>query len=257
MKIIEYHRPDQIDEALALLQRPIPRTLPLGGGTWLNQPGADPMAVVDLQALGLDQAQRTGQFLQLGATLKLQQLLDGIESGRLGLPVALGTALQHEATYNLRQAASLAGTLVSAGGRSPMATALLAMEADLHLLPGDQTVGLGDLLPLRSERLSGRLITRITVPGNTRLAYEYIARTPADQPIVCAALAIWPSGRVRLALGGYGASPVLALDGTEPQGIEIAAQSAYSLAGDQWASAAYRQEMAGVLALKCLEKLQD
>jgi len=161
----------------------------------------------------------------------------------------------HEATYNLRQVASVAGTLVAADGRSPFATLLLALDAALTLQPGDEQVGLGDLLPLRGERLEGRLITQVTIPSNVRMAYEYVARTPADRPIVCAAVIQWPSGRTRLALGGYGAAPVLAFDGTESEGLETAARSAYSQAGDEWASAAYRQEIAGILAARCLKNL--
>ena len=107
----------------------------------------------------------------------------------------------------------------------------------------------------RGERLRRRLITRLTLPLNARLAYEYVARTPADLPIVCAAVAVWPSGRVRLALGGYGAAPRLAFDGTEADGADIAAQSAYSHCGDEWASADYRQEIAGVLVERCLHGL--
>jgi CO/xanthine dehydrogenase FAD-binding subunit len=252
MKAIEYHRPTQIDEALALLGRATPVTMPLAGGTWLNQPGMEPVAVVDLQALPLNQLHRQGQLLQMGATCTLQSLLDAIPD----VPDDLRKAIRHEASYNLRQAATIAGTLVAAGGRSPFTTALLAMDASAHILPEDQDISLGDLLPLRSEHLSGRLISRVTIPLNARLAYEYVARTPADQPIVCVAAAMWPSGRVRLALGGYGSTPLLAFDGSEPAGVEIAAQSAYSQAGDDWATAPYRQEMAGVLARRCLEKLQ-
>ena len=251
MKIIEYHRPTQIDEALALLGRDSPKTLPLGGGTWLNQPGMQPVAVVDLQALPLNQLQRQGLHLRMGATITLQGLLELAAE----LPADLTAAIHHEASYNLRQVATIAGTLIAAGGRSPFTTALLALDANVHILPEDQDLSLGDLLPFRSERLLGRLISRVAIPLNARLAYEYVARTPADQPIVCAAAAVWPSGRVRLALGGYGSSPRLVFDGSEPAGAEVAAQSAYSQAEDEWASASYRQEIAGVLAKRCLEKL--
>jgi len=251
MKIIEYHRPTQIDEALALLGRDSPKTLPLGGGTWLNQPGMQPVAVVDLQALPLNQLQRQGLHLRMGATITLQGLLELAAE----LPADLTAAIHHEASYNLRQVATIAGTLIAAGGRSPFTTALLALDANVHILPEDQDLSLGDLLPFRSERLLGRLISWVAIPLNARLAYEYVARTPADQPIVCAAAAVWPSGRVRLALGGYGSSPRLVFDGSEPAGAEVAAQSAYSQAEDEWASASYRQEIAGVLAKRCLEKL--
>jgi len=154
----------------------------------------------------------------------------------------------------------VAGALVTASGRSPFATAMLALDAQLRLQPdgnqpGDEQVGLGDLLPVRLERLPHRLITLVSIPLNARLAYEYVARSPADVPIVCAAVAIWPSGRTRVALGGFGDSPVLAFDGSEAEGAEIAASDAYSQAGDEWASAEYRQEVAGVLVKRCIRQL--
>jgi CO/xanthine dehydrogenase FAD-binding subunit len=148
--------------------------------------------------------------------------------------------------------------VLSAHGRSPLATTLLALDAVLDVArsgaAGEQ-IGLGEVLPLRGEKLRGRLVTRLLLPLNARLAYESVARTPADQPIVCAAAACWPSGRTRLALGGFGPAPVLALDGPEAQGAEDAARSAYSDAGDEWASAEYRREMAQVLTRRCLQQL--
>ncbi len=252
--ITEYHRPQTLGEALALLQRAAPPTLPLAGGSVLNRPSPQPVAVVDLQELGLDGIQLQGNTLQLGATVTLQSLLDYLKSDASNAPLslALSKAILHEATANLRQVASLAGTLVVAGGRSPFATAMLALDATLSFEPGGESLALGDFLPFRAERLSGRLITRLTIPGNVRLAYEYVARTPADQPIVCAAVARWPSGRTRLVLGGYGGAPILVLDGTEPDGVEAAARSAYSHAADEWASAEYRSDVAATLALRCL-----
>jgi CO/xanthine dehydrogenase FAD-binding subunit len=253
--IKEYHRPTNLDEALALLSRAEPLTRPLAGGSVLNRPSAGEFAVVDLQALGLDGFQASGNSLELGATLSLQNLLEALQAEKPDPSAALEKAIEHEATYNLRQVASVAGTLVSADGRSPFTTALLALDTQLTIQPDEEQISLGDLLPFRQERLRGRLITHASIPVNARLAYEYVARTPADRPIVCAALATWPSGRIRLALGGYGTAPLLAFDGGEAEGVQVAAQSAFSEAGDEWASAEYRQEIAGVLANRCLEGL--
>ena len=248
--IVEYHRPETIAEALELLGRAEPRTLPLAGGSALNQPSPEAVAVVDLQALGLDQIERRGNSLAFGATTTLEQLLSIAE-----FPAALQAAIRHEASFNLRQVASVAGTLVAADGRSPFTTVFLALDAQLTLLPGEEQISLGDLLPVRSERLPGRLITAVSIPHNVRLAYQYVARTPADLPIVCAAVAQWPSSRTRLALGGYGQAVTLALDGPQASGVEAAARNAYLQAGDEWASAEYRAEMAGVLARRCIEEL--
>jgi CO/xanthine dehydrogenase FAD-binding subunit len=99
-------------------------------------------------------------------------------------------------------------------------------------------------------------VTSLSVPLNARLAYESVARTPADLPIVCAAAAAWPSGRTRLALGGYGPAPRLAMDGPDAEGAEVAARNAYNEAMDEWASAEYRQEMAQVLARRCVQRLR-
>jgi len=253
--IIEYNRPQTIEEALKLLQRSDPKTVPMGGGSAINKPSPEALAVVDLQALGLNGLSVQGNLVQLGATLSLQTLLDQLEAGDLQssrLAPALAQVVTHEATYNLRQTATVAGTLVAADGRSPFATALLALDAGLVVLPGEETLSLGDVLPLRQARLNGRLITQVSLPGNASLAYESVARTPADRPIVCAAVATWPSGRTRVALGGFGACPTLAMDGTEAEGAETAARNACSQAGDQWASAEYRQEVAATLVKRCL-----
>lgn len=254
--IVEYHRPDSLDEALALLSRPGIVCRPLGGGTAFDRFGSEAMAVVDLQRLGLNQVQERGNWLDLGATVTLQALLDTPL-----LPEALIETVRKEATHNLRQMATVAGTLVAADGRSPFTTALYALDAAIHLLPrgeGDDrdSIHIGELLPFRKEILQGRLITQVTLPVNVSLAYEYVARTPADRPIVCAAAARWPSGRTRVALGGYGPAPVLAMDGPEDAGADMAARESYCEAGDEWASAVYRAEVAGILVRRCIEGLR-
>lgn len=258
--IAEYHRPNTLPEALALLSRSEIETRPLAGGTALDRQAVDRFAVVDLQNLGLNTLQARGNSLQLGAMLTLQNLLDSTQAHDFaapGITEGLSKAIQHEATINLRQMATIAGTLVVAEGRSPFTTALLALDAEIIIEPGAETENLGNLLPFRSQKLEKRLITQINLPSAPRLAYEYVARTPADRPIVCAALALWPSGRARLGLGGYGIAPTLAFDGNESSHLEIAAQSAYEQAGDEKASAEYRSQIAGVLAKRCLTALEN
>jgi CO/xanthine dehydrogenase FAD-binding subunit len=262
--IVEYHRPKLLEEALELLARAEPVTAPLGGGSALNRPSPNQFAVVDLQSLGLDFFRMQGNALDLGATLTLQVFQESLNvycDSPSGFALPLQNAIDHEAGYNLRQVATVAGTLVAADGSSPFTTVMLALDAQLTIQPGEessgnpQVTGLGDILPLRSEQLRSRLITQVSIPTNVRLAYETIARTPADRPVVCASAVVWPSGRTRVVLGGYGLAPVLAFDGGESNGAEIAAKSAYSQAGDEWASGEYRQEMAGILTHRCLQQL--
>jgi CO/xanthine dehydrogenase FAD-binding subunit len=248
--IIEYHRPERMAEALALLARSQPKSMPLGGGTFLNRPGGEDCAVVDLQALGLDQTGVEGTQVWVGATVKLDEL-----THRPELPAALRQAVGLEGSYNLRQMATAAGQLVCADGRSALAAAWLALDAVLTWQPGPVEVRLGEWLPLRAQKKLGLLITHLYFPLAVKLAFEYVARSPGDLPIVCAAVGRWPSGRTRAVLGGFGAAPVLVMDGPEAGGAEVAARDAYSQAGDAWASAEYRQEMAGILTQRCMAAL--
>jgi CO/xanthine dehydrogenase FAD-binding subunit len=245
--ITEYHRPDTLEEALKLLRRKQPATRALGGGSVLSAPSAETFEVVDLQLLKLDRIAARGKNLHIGATATLEALRSAA-----GLPEALKSAIGHEAAYNIRQVASVAGALVAADGRSPFAAAMLALDAQLEIQPKDETLGYGDLLALRGRNLAGRLITKVVISTAVHLSYHYVARTPADLPIVALALARWASGRTRLALGGWGAVPVLAMDGREGSGVIEAVENALSEAGDEWASAEYRQEAGRKLAARAL-----
>ena len=248
--IMDYFRPQTLNEALTLLTQP--NTVPLGGGTLLTALKTDSVKVVDLQALGLDSVNKKGNELEIGATVTLQQLFNSQYC-----QTAMKSALKLEAPLNIRNSATVAGTLVASDGRSPFATALLAMDAKIEQAIFDNSrieyriSNIGEYLPLRSTNL----ITKITILLNTKLAFECVSRTHADKPIICAVLTQWSSGRTRLALGGYGKSPILAMDGTEADGLDSAARNAYHEANDDWASAEYRMDVAATLAKRCLENI--
>ena len=246
--ITQYHRPKTLTEALTLIAQP--KTYPLGGGITLTRFSNEDYAVVDLQALDLNTIEKKGNTLAIGATATLQELLDSADT-----PDALKKAIQHEASLNTRNAATIAGTLVASDGRSPFAVMMMALDAKITLRDTNneaETFQLGDFLPLREEKLQNKLITQISIPLNVESAYEYVARTPADKPIICAATSQWESGRTRLVLGGWDKSPTLAMDGKDAEGIESAAKNAAHDADDVWASAEYRQDVAATLAKRCI-----
>ena len=248
--ITDYHRPQSIEQAINLLSKP--GYYPLGGGTILTRISDDSFAVVDLQDLGLDKIQPVRGRLEIGATATLNSLLDSPH-----IPPALSRTLRLEATFNVRNSATVAGSLITCNGRSPFATAMLSLDAKYIFANAIEPLSFGNYLASRYPTdsnhalLSGNLIIKIEIPINIKLAFETVGRSPVDKPIVCAALTHWDSGRTRLAMGGYGAAPILAMDGNEPGGLDIAARSAFSSAADEWASSEYRIEIAAVLASRC------
>lgn len=253
--VIEYHRPKTIEETISLLSRKKPKTVVLGGGLYLNEKVKNQIAVVDIQDLGLDSIDSKGKKHILGAGVNLQQLVDVEE-----LPLALISSIKHQETYNRRQVATLAGTYITADGRSPITCVLLALDAELEMVGKNnqaESILLGDFLPMRNKKLEGRLFTRITIPSQTKIVYNYVARSPADRPIVAAAVSQWASGRTRVVLAGYGDQPVMVLDGTDEEGAEAAARDAYSQAGDQWATAVYRSETASALVRRSLDQIAE
>jgi CO/xanthine dehydrogenase FAD-binding subunit len=169
--ITTYHRPKTLDEALTLLTQP--NTVPLGGGTLLAQGTPDPVSVVDLQHVGLDSLTIKGNELEIGATCTLQSLFESEHC-----PAALKSALKLEAPLNIRNTATVAGTLVSSDGRSTFAAMLLAMDAKLEINVNRKSsiVNCGEYLLTRPSGL----ITSISIPLNLKTAFEFVSKTPAD-----------------------------------------------------------------------------
>jgi len=245
--IIEYHRPQNLDEALKLLARQEPKTVPLGGGSSLSHYKGDPIAVVDLQNLGLNQVEIQGTTLKVGATATLQQLLDFP-----GTPEPLKKAIQWEVSLNLRNTSSIAGTLVMADGRSTIATILLAMDTRFTWMPGKEEMSLPEWLPNRTIP-KGSIISEILIPLQGSVQYESIGRTPADTPVVIVAMNKKPSGQVRIAAGGFGPAPVTAFDGMLKE-IDVihAIENVFMRSDDSWASAEYRKNAASIITRRLL-----
>ncbi|HHY88193.1 MAG TPA: hypothetical protein GYA06_04645 [Chloroflexi bacterium] len=244
--IVEYNRPATMEEALWLLQRTDPKTVPLGGGTYLSQAKVGDVAVVDLQALGLDEITMDGMTARIGATAKLQDIYE-FE----GLPVVLYKALYQERGANMRRMMTLAGFLVTADGRSPLLAGLHALNARIVFADGVST-GIDEWLPARQQQRQ-KLITRIEVPVNAGLRLETVSRAPTDRPILTVALAVWLSGEQRLVLGGWGENTRLAYQGAVLEEAIKAAESTLAEASDAWASAEYRKSAASAILRRFMQ----
>lgn len=242
-----YYRPKTVSEAEQLFAESDKKVVPLGGGSVLSRSKQDDLFVVDLRELGLDRIEAVGQKLTIGATTTLQQLMDADP-----IPAVLKEVIKNTATLNIRNQATVAGYVVSAGGRSPLAIALMALDVQLLWHPDQKLQPIGDWFSMRQPQ--GFWISEIQFNLNNELSYEQVARTPMDQPILAVALARWRSGRVRVVVGGFGEAPLLAFDGLQDGGVLEAVKNALSESGDEWASTEYRTDVGQVLVRRILNK---
>lgn len=250
-ELTEYHKPATIDEAVKLLRRRKIVTRPIGGGTALvAEASPDVQAVVDLSQLGLSYIKPTDAGLEIGATTTLQAIIDDAQVQAYADNV-LVKAILDTASRNTREAATFAGSIVASDGKSPLLATLFALGAQLTIRSlREQTVALEEFSPQADTLILS--VTLPTLPDGAHAAYEKVARTPADLPIVCVA-ALKSADLTRLALGGVG-DQMLVIDADTPtieEAIELA-QASIEPPTDYFASSEYRREMIGVLVKRVL-----
>jgi xanthine dehydrogenase small subunit len=268
-----YYRPRTIAEAVRLLAQPHLSTVLLSGGSFrLAAPGQpDYEAVVDLQAIPeLSRiASDEAGLLWLGANATLEET-----AAHPATPALFRRALTRAIPPAQRNGVSL-GELVEFPTQAGEAiAALLALGATIvFALPDEQRIPLAELdLTIAQPSLPRKgLITALTIPAPTSsqgAGAAHVARTPADESIVCAAavVALDSAGLVsqaRVALSGCWAEPArLAESAARLVGGPLDDAAIGRAAGaieqevdpveDYRGSAAYRRAMASVMVRRAL-----
>lgn len=247
-----YYRPASLDEALALLGSRTERLAPLAGGTWLVgqlelRTITDLNGVVDLRDAGLDAIQEHDGVLHVGAMATmtdnaqhpaLRELANGL----------LPRAARGEGPQNLRNAATIGGTIARAEPDSEFYAALLALDASVTLHRPDGSTRTVPLAELEAGvGGTGDLITEVQIANRPlKGGTARIARTPSDRPIV-AAIAVQDAtgpdtSEVRVALCGLAPRPILAGSPLDPP-------------DDFKASAAYRLAMADIVQERAIAEI--
>lgn len=255
MSEFKYTRPKNIEEAISLLERGVP----LAGGTRVSTKRRQIEAVIDLVDLGLTDLAIEKGVVRIEAGVTLQSILES----DLALPDAFKSTCRLEAAWNIRNAATLGGTIMAEDGRSPLLTALLALEAEGTLEPKSSTLALESLFIDRKEPPIRQLLTSVGFKLPISLSYEQVARSPVDRPLVCVAVAQFQTqddeNSTTIAIGGYGEFPLRAKEaekriaaGKSLDSVAEAAVAVYEKADDEWASAEYRSSVVGVLVKRML-----
>ena len=215
-KVVGYHRPASVQEALQLLSQPSAAVL--AGGTRVNAtPSGSPLIAVDIQSLGLGGITVVAPGrMRLGASVTLQQMVDSAD-----LPDVVRDCARREEPSTLRTLATIGGTVAAGGWESELVAALLAAEAvvGVETLSGAREHRL-DAILADCDLLVGTLITSVTISTDGAWGADRTGRTPGDRAIVAAIGRRAGNGSVRVALSGVAPTPLIvqSADGLSPKG---------------------------------------
>jgi aerobic carbon-monoxide dehydrogenase medium subunit len=261
-------KPTTVEEAAALLSRP--GAYPLYGGAALQR-RADPNVTtgIDLSALKLDYVRDSENSLRLGSMLTLEQVRQACAARGAEHPKLAGLAnmLAAEMPETLRNTYTLGDLLVERDPRSLTMALFLALGVILKRVDIDMHFTAGAWLGMVNTDVSRYLIAHLRVtrgPRRAAVAFEKVARTPADTPIVGAVVytALCDDGRTSfttLALCGAAPTPIRQPEVirvlTETGDMERALDSLELDPPDDYlGSREYRDEMARVVSRRALER---
>ncbi len=274
-----YYRPQTLTEALQLAGQP--DTVALAGGAMtLDTLDVSFSTFVDLQDVPeLKKIEAGTAGYTIGGAVTLQQVVDLPD-----LHPVIRRSLTRAIPLNHRNGTSVAESLLNPQRFSEWLAVLSAWDAGIQLTFPDgtsDTRSLAAMLQGWDERkLGDGIITAVNIFEYPERKYglgaSFVARTPADDPIVCAAIyiSLEADGKIRVVypvIYGISSEPVINIcangtfDGASVNELTVDSliqslklNSTYS---DYRGSAEYRGEMAKVCLkramLECMEQLKQ
>lgn len=128
MQVNEYVKPKTVEEALRLLDEP--RNHLIGGGAWLKLTLKQADKLISLEDLKLDKIVVHDNYISIGSMVNLRTIETNSEISKLCSGV-LNQAIGHVMGINIRNLATIGGTVMAKLAFSDIYPALLALDAKL------------------------------------------------------------------------------------------------------------------------------
>ena len=230
--IREYKKVQSLEEAYELNQKKSNRII--GGMIWLKMETLNVGTAIDLSGLGLDAVEETETEFRIGA---------------------MRESVRHIVGVQLRNLATLGGSLYSRFGFSDVLTMFLALDASVELYKG----GIVPLCEYAERKKDRDVLVRVIVPkkAGARFDYRSVRPTRTDLPtLTCAS--VREGDGCRFVIGSRPARAMIFTPeaGSAEQMAEQVQREAV-LGSNMRGSAAYRRKLVGTLVRRAAEALEN
>ena len=252
MTIREYKRAESLEEAWQLNQKRPNRVL--GGMIWLKMENINVGTAIDLSGLGLDTIEETDEGFSIGAMVTLRQLElhPGLAAYTDG---AVRESVRHIVGVQLRNLATVGGSIYSRVGFSDVLTMFLALNASVELYKS----GVVPLAEYAQRPYDRDILVRVLVPKeHSRFVYQSVRNSQTDIPVLTCAAARLQDGSYRFAVGARPLKAVLYEEPAAPaQQLAETIQQQVVTGSNMRGSAEYRRHLTGVLVRRAAEELEN
>lgn len=283
----EYLKPSSIQEAARILREHGITAKVVAGGTELNELAKRGMLphvkkLVDIENLGLDFVRNESSFIAIGAMTTIATLMRNPTISLTRSYGALKEAAQCIEPTQVRNVATIGGALCSALPFFDLPTAVLAMDANLHIVGGAgsrempsheffldyflPSLRAGEILAeVRIPKFSGKTISgfdKFQVTAEDLALVNIGARVTLDESNVCR--------EVRIVVGGRGTTRIPTRLGRSEKAllnyplsaeridrVSDLVQEEIQPISDQRSSNEYRRQCARVLMRRLLKRLSE
>ena len=244
MTIREYKKAESLEEAWQLNQKKPNRVL--GGMIWLKMENINVGTAIDLSGLETDEGFSIGAMV----TLRQLELHPGLAAYTDG---AVRESVRHIVGVQLRNLATVGGSIYSRFGFSDVLTMFLALNASVELYKG----GIVPLAEYAQRPYDRDILVRVIVPKeDAKFCYQSVRNSQTDIPVLTCA-SVKDENGYRFAIGARPARAQIyaqPVDKTAEQMAE-AVRAEIKTGSSLRGSAEYRRHLAGVLVRRAAQAL--